>query len=77
MAAIKATLGFDPENDDLEQRPKPADDLNNCYMIGEKKYTKPGQDTVDVLDFALIYMQFPEKFKYVKKLMSSIETFLA
>ncbi len=78
VAAIKATLGFDPENDDLEQRSTPADDLNNCYMIGGEKYSKHrAQDTVDVLDFTLIYMQFPEKFRYVGQLMSSIEAFLA
>jgi hypothetical protein len=27
MAAIKSTLGFDPENDDLQRRPSPAEDL--------------------------------------------------
>jgi hypothetical protein len=78
LAAIKTTLGFDPENDDMEHRLEPADDLNNCYQIGGKQYVKhKAQDTINALDYALIYLQFPRKCKYVARLMGCIEKFLA
>jgi hypothetical protein len=77
VAAIKATLGFDPENEDMEQRSAPADDLNNCYQIGGKGYVKHNaQDTVDALDYAIIYLEFPKKHKYVSRLVSTIDSFL-
>ncbi len=78
VAAIKATLAFDPENDDMEQRLTPADDLNNCYAIGGKTYQKHrAQDTVDALEYAEIYLSLQSRFRYLKMLINSIETFLA
>ncbi len=78
VEAIKETLRFDPDNDDMEQRLTPADDLNECYGIGGKSYSK-GQveTTVNALDFAEVYVKFPEKFKYFKRMVGSIEEFLA
>jgi len=77
VAAIKSRLGFDPENDDMQQRDAPADDLNNCYAIGGKTYEKhKAKDTVDALDFALIYMEICNKFDYLKRLITSIDDFL-
>ncbi len=78
IPAIKATLGFDPETDDLEQRPAPADDLNACYMIGGKTYQKhAAKDTVDALDYGIIYIEMLKKFKYLEQLIGSLEAFLA
>jgi len=77
VAAIKTALGFDPENDDMQMRLKPADDLNNCYAIGGKTYEKhQAKATVDSLDFALVYLSLVDKFSYLKKLVAVIETFL-
>ena len=77
VEAIKARLGFDPENDDMQQRDAPADDLNNCYAIGGKTYKKhKAKDTVDALDFALIYMEICNKLDYLKRLITSIDDFL-
>jgi len=77
VAAIKAALGFDPENDDMEQRLAPAQDLSNCYAICGKVYVKHrAKDTVDALDYTLIYMVLCNKFKYLKRLVASIDTFL-
>lgn len=77
VVAIKTILGFDPESDDMQQRLAPADDLNNCYAIGGKTYVKHrAKDTVDALDYALIYMEIWKKFKYLGLLIGSIETFL-
>jgi len=78
VTAIKATLGFDPENDNLELRPNPAVDLNNCYAIGGKSYEKNRiQDTTEVLDYLQVYMELNKKFKYIDRLVSSIDSFLA
>lgn len=78
VAAIKETLAFDPENDDLEQRPEPTVDLNNCYAIGGKSYEKYRvQDTIDALDFLQFYMELNGRFKYIDRLVCSIDSFLA
>jgi hypothetical protein len=78
VQAIKVTLGFDPENDDMEQRTFPSNDLNNCYSIGGKSYLKHNaKDTVDALDFTLIYMELCNKFRYLKRLIVSIDAFLS
>ena len=77
VEAIKARLGFDPETDDMEQRVAPADDLKNCYAIGGKTYLKhQAKNTVGALDYTLIYMEHCNKFRYLKRLITSIDTFL-
>src|SRR5271157_829273 len=40
LDAIRSTLSFDPENDDMELRSHPAKDLGDCYAIGAKRYEK-------------------------------------
>jgi len=78
VAAIRATLGFDPENDDMAQRLCPADDLNACYAIGGKAYVKyKAKVTVDTLDYALIYMELRNKINYLDRLISILDAFLA
>ncbi|MBM4329574.1 MAG: hypothetical protein FJ118_20735 [Deltaproteobacteria bacterium] len=78
VAAIKASLGFDPENDSMEQRLCPADDLKACYAIGGKSYVKQqAKTTVDALDYALVYMVLRRKIAYLDRLISVIDAFLA
>jgi len=77
VEAIKAALGFDPETDDIEQLATPANDLNNCYAIGGKTYLKhKAKDTVVALDYTLIYMELYTKFRYLQRLIASIDAFL-
>jgi hypothetical protein len=79
VPAIKAALGFDPENDDMEQRLNPAQDLSNCYAIGGKTYLKHKAQvkvTMAALDYTLIYMVLCDKFRYLKRLLASIDAFL-
>jgi hypothetical protein len=79
VAAIKANLGFDPENDDMAQRLCPADDLNACYAIGRKAYVKHQAKikiTVDALDYALIYTELRSKIDYLDRLITVIDEFL-
>ncbi len=75
---IIATLGFDPDNDDMGLRHAPADDLNSCYGIAGKTYQKRHANaTVDVLDYALIYCQTAKKFPHLDRLIGSIGLFLS
>lgn len=77
VAAIKENLRFDPENDDMQQRFCPADDLNACYAIGGKVYVKHrAKDTVDALDYAFIYTDLRSKINYLDRLISVIDAFL-
>lgn len=77
VAAIRSTLRFDPEVDDMEQRNFPATDLNDCYAIGGKHYWKGAAGvTINAIDFEQVYFHLVEKFAYVKRLVSSIEAFL-
>ena len=80
IEAIKTRLGFDPENDDLEQRPAPSDDLRDCYGIGGKQYGKSEaqvQKTINALDYAQIYIEVRKKFRHLERLIHSIEEFLS
>lgn len=80
IAAIRANLGFDPENDNMEQRLCPADDLNACYAIGGKAYVKHQAEitiTVNALDYVLIYTRLRNKITYLSRLISVIDDFLA
>jgi hypothetical protein len=77
-AAIKAILGFDPENDDLERRLEPAADLRNCYAIGGKTYSKGrAEDTINALDFARVYLDLIARFQYLGKLVKIVDNFLS
>jgi hypothetical protein len=77
VAAIKAKLGFDPENDVMEYRLCPADDLNACYAIGGRAYVKrQAKTTVDALDYALVYTVLRSKISYLDRLITGIDVFL-
>ncbi len=77
VPAIRATLAFDPEVDDMGLRATPAIDLDNCYSIGGKQYKKGSEDTPNALDFAHIYMTLPLKFIHFSRLIASIDAFLS
>jgi hypothetical protein len=72
---IKAKLGFDPEKDDMTQRPTPSDDLNDCYQLGGKTYIKD-ITTVSMLDYAFLYIELPKKISHIKRLADAIDGFL-
>jgi hypothetical protein len=78
VEAIRGTLGFDPENDDMEQRPEPAKDLNDCYAIGGKTYTKRrARATVASLDYAQVYIKLRQKSQDLDQLIADIDAFLS
>jgi hypothetical protein len=77
LEAIASRLGFNPVLDDMQQRPTPADDLHNCYLLGSKSYEKKNaKDTVEALDYVHIYAALVDKFPDLKRLCDIIETFL-
>jgi hypothetical protein len=75
--AIKTSLGFDPEADDMQLRPEPAEDLMRCYALGAKKYDKYNASlTIDALSFEDLYLKLAERFQYLRRLVKVIEEFL-
>lgn len=74
---IRLTLHFDPQNDDMQLRPNPAHDLNNCYFLGEKNYDKVNtQPTIDALDYAIVYFDLVNKFPHLKRFCEIVVEFL-
>jgi hypothetical protein len=77
IAAIIAGLNFDPENDDMQLRAAPCDDLRGCYALAGKTYEKANaKETVDALDCAQVYAGLTDKFPYLKKLVEALDAFL-
>ncbi len=77
VAAIRSSLGFDPEAEDMQQRPEPAEDLARCYALGGKKYDKyNASQTVEALSFEGIYLNLVAKFPSLARLVAVIEEFL-
>ena len=76
VAAIQAALGFDPANDDLSNRGNPTADIDACYRIGGKAYSKPAGRTVGALDYTFMYYELKNKIPYLRKLVDSIDAFL-
>lgn len=78
VSAIKANLGFNPEQDDMTQRPTPTDDLIACYGIGGMTYEKnKAETTVAVLDYPFFYLELPKKIGYLNRLIDGLDEFLA
>ncbi|WP_165979575.1 DUF4276 family protein [Paraburkholderia guartelaensis] len=77
VPAIVANLGFDPANDDMTQRPTPADDLAACYRLGGRSYTKrKTKRTVNALDMQLVRTTVADKMSELKKLVRIVDKFL-
>jgi hypothetical protein len=75
-AAIQATLGFHPEQDDMSQRPNPTEDLKACYQIGGQTYIKPAIATVAALDMDQFYIETAGRCRFAPKLTATIDAFL-
>ncbi len=77
ICLIKNSLGFDPSNDDMQLRLEPQKDLNNCYLLASKSYEKSNNLTINKLDYAHLYVEVKNKIPHLKKLLDSIDDFLA
>jgi hypothetical protein len=77
VARIRASLGFDPEHEDMQGRLTPARDMQNAYALGGKTYAKgDAQVTVDALDYTYIYTVVADRLPYLRKLCHAIDSFL-
>ena len=75
---VKSKLGFDPANDDMEQRESPAADLNAAYQLVGENYTKDLkviQRTISALDYAQLYLN--PKVNGIKSIISEINSFIS
>lgn len=75
-ARIQNSLGFNPESQDMTLRDAPALDLAHAYEIAGKKYKKPAEQTIEVLDYSRIYLDLAEKIPHLGQLVRRIDSFL-
>ncbi|MEN8502068.1 MULTISPECIES: hypothetical protein [Paraburkholderia] len=74
---ITALLGFDPRIDDVADREEPARDIELCYQLGGKTYTKADvTSTVDALDFGFLYLKLAERIPQLKLLTDNLDAFM-
>lgn len=77
---IRSEVGFDPSMDDVESRDHPSEDMHNIYQLAGFAYTKSKtnvQRTVDLLDYARIYMELGPKINDLNRLLEQIDAFLS
>jgi hypothetical protein len=76
--SIKQMLGFNPVEDDMMQRDRPADDLKACYQVASQKYDKKNcQHTINALNLTEIYLEFPKKFPELQGFVQLLDEFLS
>jgi len=77
---FKHAFGFDPIADSAEVIPWPADLLHRIYQSAGKAYKKNRnhvQRTVKLLDYAEMYITFPDKLPHLGQFITHIDAFLA
>lgn len=78
VQAIAAALGFDPGNQDMQERDHPAADLDRRYRLGGKSYAKKDAGlTIDALDFERVRTSLIDRFPHLEVLVHSITAFLS
>ncbi len=80
MERIRAANGFDPSTDDVTLRDHPAADLDNIYRLTGYRYRKSKthvERTVNVLDYAKVYLELGERLNDLQQLVDHIDVFLS
>jgi len=75
---ISEATGFDPEHDNPEEIDKPAELLRDIYQLVGKTYNKKRKTverTVDVLDYAFLYLQSRETLEHSAKILDHLDGF--
>jgi hypothetical protein len=75
---ITLRLGFDPVNEDMQERERPAEDLDNSYQLVGCRYNKKIQNikrTINALDYSNIYYRLREKIPSLEKLIVILDGF--
>ena len=73
-------LGFNPQTDDMQLRRHPASDLNDAYHIVGRAYDKSKkriEKTVDLLDYAHLYLGMNGRLPDLDALNASLDQFLS
>lgn len=79
IAAIQSALGFNPQIDNMEQRPHPAEDLHQIYQLVGRAYRKQRNQVntiVSSLDYEFLYMQLVNSVRSLEKFVSYIDQFM-
>lgn len=76
---IVTRLNFNAAIDDLQLRPNPATDLHNVYNLEGFAYQKNRnqiQRTINLLDYATLYVQTKNRFPDLDQFVATIDEFL-
>lgn len=76
---IYEKLGFNPQTDDMEERPHPAEDLNQVYQLVGRSYQKRRKQTETIalnLDYEFLYLELVEKVHRLREFVDHINTFM-
>jgi len=77
---IHRELGFHPENEDMEKRSHPSEDLDNIYQLVGQFYQKNKNQVntiVSNLDFEFLYLNLLTKVLSLKQFVGQIDSFLS
>jgi len=77
-ARIKASIGFDPATDDIQQRAVPSRDLDDIYSLVGQGYQKNHnslQALLSKLDFAILYCEIRSRLPDLNRFINTIDTF--
>jgi hypothetical protein len=78
LPAASARLGFDPSYGNLENRPRPSQDLDEVYSLAGKSYTKDRstvQITTNALDYNELRTNVSLRLPSLRRLVSYLEHF--
>ncbi|MDB9437525.1 DUF4276 family protein [Dolichospermum lemmermannii CS-548] len=76
---IQAMFGFNPQTDDMEQRPHPADDMKQIYNYVGKGYNKSEKQLnrlASHLDYEFIYMHLINSVPSLGEFVGYIDKFM-
>ncbi|NES72889.1 MAG: hypothetical protein F6K24_50685, partial [Okeania sp. SIO2D1] len=79
LTAIQTALGFNPEIDDMEERPHPSEDLDNIYKCVSRSYKKKKKQVntiVDSLDYEFLYLEVVKSVPSFGKFVSHVDDFI-
>ena len=76
---IQAMFGFNPQTDDMEQRPHPTDDMEKIYNYVHKGYNKSEKQLnrlASNLDYEFLYMHLANSVPSLGEFMGYIDKFM-
>jgi hypothetical protein len=77
---IVQSFGINPERDDMQLRPEPAQDLSRIYGLEGHEYNKRSdniQRTIDALDYCKIYLEHRHRFPDLELFIALLDKFFS